>query len=140
MGLWSWLFGTKKQEPVRRTRPTISRSSAAVRRLAARRGVSIWDLDLMYDESIFEELLLLGLLLSDDGSCYVDDSNFVEEDISGSTVEDTTEETLEVAPPAGETADTEVETTTEVETETVVETAPPVVEVAPLPEPPPPPA
>ena len=64
MGFWSNLFGRNKK-------PKISRTCAPVSRLAKKRGCSVYDLDLD-DSSIIEELLLLGLILDDNGNYYED--------------------------------------------------------------------
>jgi hypothetical protein len=77
MGFWSNLFGKKKKQPVKERTAWPSRNSKAVARLARKRGCSIYDVDL-YDDGIIEELLLLGLILSDDGLFYEDDPNWVD--------------------------------------------------------------
>lgn len=110
MGFWSKLFGQKKK-----VRRPPSRGSLAVQRLARRRGCSVYDLDL-YDDSIIEELLLLGLILSDDG--YIDDPSWEEPVENEFVAEDvgTLEETVQEQPQPEQ-----------------------VVETFPLPAPPPPP-
>lgn len=134
MGFFSWLFGTNKKK-----RPKISRDSRAVKRLARRRGVSVHALDL-YDDSIIEDLLLLGLILSDDGDYYYDDPHFIE-DASADSLGGIAFE----AESSGSFTD-ETETTTSGETSTdsvedsnTFDTTPEPVEVKPLPDPPPPP-
>ena len=77
MIFWNWLFGSKQtKQIVDQTKPIVPRNSIAVRRLAERRKVSVESLDL-YDDSIIKELLLLGLILNNDGSCYIDDPEFI---------------------------------------------------------------
>jgi len=92
MGFLSTLFGREKKRRLR-----IRRSSVAVRRLARSRGVSPWDLDLQ-DDSVMEELLILGLILMDGE--YVDDVNYVEEEIitPETPVIGATEPTAELTP------------------------------------------
>jgi len=124
MGFWSNLFG--KKQPAKKKVAWPSRKSAAVARLARKRGCSVYDLDL-YDDSIIEELLLLGLILSDNGLYYEDDPNWVDE-----TVVDDQIDNIEAVEDAG---------TFVVATQTVEEALPEFapVEEKPLPPPPPPP-
>ena len=59
MGLFNWLFGKKPEE-----KQFVPRNLKAVKRLALKKGVSINSLDLQ-DESILEQLMLLGLIFDD---------------------------------------------------------------------------
>lgn len=89
MSFWNTLFGTE-----RRRRRRISRNLLAVTRLAKRKGTTAWGLD-FDDDSVIEELLLLGLILLDGE--YVDDTTFVE---------DTLPETVELVDTATELTET----------------------------------
>ena len=149
MGFWGDLFGGKKKKKQKKDRPFIPRGLKAVERLARRRGCSIYELDL-YDDGIFEELLLLGLALSDDGGYYVNDPEWTDSEAEVTTDEvenlvaegsgtfETTETTTELeATPAAGVAEPATETET-LRVDTAPAPLPPVYEApppAPAPEP-----
>ncbi len=56
-------------------KPKVPRGSLAVRRLAERRNVKIDQLDLNSDDTL-NDLLMLGLVLSNDGTFYYDDPHY----------------------------------------------------------------
>lgn len=115
MGILSIFFGREKKRRLR-----IERNSVAVRRVAQSRGVSPWNLNLQ-DDSVIEELLVLGLILMNGE--YIDDVNYVEETITSETsIMD--EPTARLTPP-----ESIVEETVLVEPEPVVQTMEAPVEV-----------
>lgn len=94
MGFFSKLFKRKNKKRTKRTRPDIPYRSKAMLRLSKKSGMSVSDLMCHFDEDVMlEELMLLGLMLSEDGTYYYDNPSYVDaecspHDCSGCQVQD----------------------------------------------------